>query len=101
MAHCPTVSARPLLVGFALLGTLFTVPLLTAIRNASGPWEAFGLIACAWIIVSGYTLINALVKAELVPGVFIASPVWETNTAFPTQPNAASHREMLPCESAA
>ena len=30
------IGRRPLLVGFALLGTLFTVPLLTAIRNASG-----------------------------------------------------------------
>ncbi|TWI66179.1 MHS family alpha-ketoglutarate permease-like MFS transporter [Pseudoduganella lurida] len=61
------IGRRPLLVGFALLGTLFTVPLLTAIRNASGPWEAFALIACAWLIVSGYTSINALVKAELFP----------------------------------
>lgn len=61
------VGRRPLLVGFALLGTLFTVPLLTAIRHASGPWEAFALIACAWLIVSGYTSINALVKAELFP----------------------------------
>ncbi|TFV90144.1 MFS transporter [Oxalobacteraceae bacterium OM1] len=66
---------RPLLVGFALLGTLFTVPLLTAIRNASGPWEAFGLIACAWIIVSGYTSINALVKAELFPASIRATGV--------------------------
>jgi MHS family alpha-ketoglutarate permease-like MFS transporter len=28
-------------VGFALLGTLLTVPLLTAIQHAQGPWEAF------------------------------------------------------------
>lgn len=61
------VGRRPLLLGFALLGTLFTVPLLTAIRHASGPWEAFALVACAWLIVSGYTSINALVKAELFP----------------------------------
>lgn len=66
---------RPLLIGFALLGTLFTVPLLTAIRNASGPWEAFALIACAWIIVSGYTSINALVKAELFPASIRATGV--------------------------
>ncbi|SHN06174.1 MFS transporter, MHS family, alpha-ketoglutarate permease [Duganella sacchari] len=61
------IGRRPLLVGFAVLGTIFTVPLLTAIRHASGPWEAFALIACAWLIVSGYTSINALVKAELFP----------------------------------
>ena len=69
------IGRRPLLVGFALLGTLFTVPLLTAIRNASGPWEAFALIACAWIIVSGYTSINALVKAELFPATIRATGV--------------------------
>jgi len=69
------IGRRPLLVGFALLGTLFTVPLLTGIRNASGPWEAFGLIACAWIIVSGYTSINALVKAELFPASIRATGV--------------------------
>ena len=61
------IGRKPLLLGFAILGTLFTVPLLTAIRHASGPWEAFGLIACAWLIVSGYTSINAVVKAELFP----------------------------------
>lgn len=69
------IGRRPLLIGFALLGTIFTVPLLTAIRNASGPWEAFGLIACAWIIVSGYTSINALVKAELFPASIRATGV--------------------------
>ena len=69
------VGRRPLLVGFALLGTLFTVPLLSAIRHAQGPWEAFGLIACAWLIVSGYTSINAVVKAELFPAAIRATGV--------------------------
>lgn len=69
------IGRRPLLVGFALAGTLFTVPLLSAIRHAAGPWEAFLLIACAWIIVSGYTSINALVKAELFPASIRATGV--------------------------
>jgi MHS family alpha-ketoglutarate permease-like MFS transporter len=69
------IGRRPLLVGFALLGTLFTVPLLTAIRHAQGPWEAFFLIACAWLIVSGYTSINALVKAEMFPAAIRATGV--------------------------
>ncbi|MDF2432159.1 MAG: transporter, family, alpha-ketoglutarate permease, partial [Mucilaginibacter sp.] len=30
-------------------------------------WVAFALIMCALIIVSGYTSINAVVKAELFP----------------------------------
>jgi MHS family alpha-ketoglutarate permease-like MFS transporter len=61
------IGRKPLLVGFGLLGTLFTVPLLTALSHASGPWQAFLLIALAWLYVSGYTAINAVVKAELFP----------------------------------
>jgi MHS family alpha-ketoglutarate permease-like MFS transporter len=61
------IGRRPLLLGFAVLGTALTVPILSGIRHAQGPWEAFALIACAWLIVSGYTSINAVVKAELFP----------------------------------
>jgi MFS transporter, MHS family, alpha-ketoglutarate permease len=61
------VGRRPLLIGFGVLGTIATVPLLTALSNASGQWEAFGLMMCALLIVSGYTSINAVVKAELFP----------------------------------
>lgn len=61
------IGRRPLLIGFGVLGTLATVPLLTAISHASGQWEAFGLMMLALIIVSGYTSINAVVKAELFP----------------------------------
>lgn len=69
------IGRRPLLVGFAVAGTLFTVPLLSALRHAQGPWEAFALIACAWLIVSGYTSINAVVKAELFPASIRATGV--------------------------
>jgi MHS family alpha-ketoglutarate permease-like MFS transporter len=44
-----------------------TIPLLTALQAAKGPLAAFVLIAAAWAIVSGYTSINAVVKAELFP----------------------------------
>ena len=69
------IGRRALLVAFGVLGTLFTVPLLTAIRHASGPFEAFALIALAWLIVSGYTSINAVVKAELFPAAVRATGV--------------------------
>ncbi len=69
------IGRRPLLVWFATLGTLFTVPLLTAIQHARGPWEAFFLIALAWLIVSGYTSVNAIVKAELFPAAIRATGV--------------------------
>jgi MHS family alpha-ketoglutarate permease-like MFS transporter len=61
------IGRRPLLLAFGLLGTLCTVPLLTAIQHASDPWTAFLLIAAAWLIVASYTSINAVVKAELFP----------------------------------
>ncbi len=58
---------RPMLIAFSVLGTIATVPLLTAIQNARGAWTAFALICCAWLIVALYTSINAVVKAELFP----------------------------------
>nr|WP_245895723.1 MFS transporter [Flavobacterium album] len=61
------IGRKPLLTGFGILGTLATYPLLSGISAATGKWEAFGLIMIALIIVSGYTSINAVVKAELFP----------------------------------
>jgi MHS family alpha-ketoglutarate permease-like MFS transporter len=69
------IGRKPLLVGFGVLGCAFTVPLLTAIQHAQGPWEAFFLIGTAWLIVSGYTSINAVVKAELFPAAIRATGV--------------------------
>lgn len=61
------VGRRPLLLGFGIAGTLLTVPLLNGLSNAYGMWEAFAYLLVALIIVSGYTSINAVVKAELFP----------------------------------
>jgi MHS family alpha-ketoglutarate permease-like MFS transporter len=61
------IGRKWLLIGFGVAGTLLTIPLLTTLQSASGPLHAFVLIALAWVIVSGYTSINAIVKAELFP----------------------------------
>lgn len=61
------IGRKPLLLGFGVLGTLFTVAILTAISHATNEWTAFFLILAALIIVSGYTSINAVVKAEMFP----------------------------------
>ncbi|MFH6963907.1 MFS transporter [Flavobacterium plurextorum] len=61
------IGRKPLLLAFGILGTLATYPLLSAVSGASEKWEAFGYIMIALIIVSGYTSINAVVKAELFP----------------------------------
>lgn len=61
------IGRRPLLIGFGVLGTLLTVPLLTALSQTESKLAAFGLLMAALLIVSGYTSINAVVKAELFP----------------------------------
>lgn len=61
------IGRRPLLLGFGILGTLFTVPLLTGLSKTTDMWTAFFYLIAALIIVSGYTSINAVVKAELFP----------------------------------
>lgn len=58
---------KPLLICFGILGTCFTVPLLTALEHTHSQWTAFLLLMAGLIIVSGYTSINAVVKAELFP----------------------------------
>jgi MHS family alpha-ketoglutarate permease-like MFS transporter len=61
------IGRKWLLIGFGVSGVLFTIPLLTTLQAVKGPWPAFLLIAAAWMIVAGYTSINAVVKAELFP----------------------------------
>lgn len=61
------IGRRPLLIAFGVLGTICTVPLLTALSHTSTLWGAFYLLMAALVIVSGYTSINAVVKAELFP----------------------------------
>lgn len=61
------IGRRPLLIGFGVLGTICTVPLLTALSHTTSQYSAFFLLLAGLIIVSGYTSINAIVKAELFP----------------------------------
>jgi MHS family alpha-ketoglutarate permease-like MFS transporter len=61
------IGRRPLLIGFGLFGSLGTVPLLSALELVHTPLSAFLLIMIALVVVSAYTSINAVVKAELFP----------------------------------
>ncbi|GAB3636281.1 MFS transporter [Hymenobacter arcticus] len=61
------IGRRPLLIFFGVFGALGTVPLLTALSHTTNVWAAFGLLVVALTIVSGYSGINAVVKAELFP----------------------------------
>lgn len=61
------VGRRRVLLTFGVLGVLCTVPLLNALTETKEAWTAFALIVAALAIVSCYTAINAIVKAELFP----------------------------------
>ena len=58
---------RPVLIAFGVLGTLLTVPIMYGIARANTPLLAFVWVMAGLAIVSGYTSINAVVKAELFP----------------------------------
>jgi MFS transporter, MHS family, alpha-ketoglutarate permease len=61
------IGRKPLLIWFGVSGTIFTVPLLYALQATKSALVAWLLLAGAWLIVAGYTSINAVVKAELFP----------------------------------
>lgn len=61
------IGRKPLTMAFGILGTLSTVPLLSAISRSAGKWEVFGLLLIALLIVSLYTSVSSVVKAELFP----------------------------------
>lgn len=61
------VGRRPLLIGFSLGGMLLAVPALAAIGTARYPYEGLALMFAALCVLSGYTSISGLVKAEMFP----------------------------------
>jgi len=61
------IGRKPLLIWFGVSGTIGTIPLLYSLQATKSALVAFLLIGAAWLIVAGYTSINAVVKAELFP----------------------------------
>ncbi|BCJ08660.1 MULTISPECIES: MFS family transporter [unclassified Pseudomonas] len=61
------IGRRNSMLLFGALGTIFTVPLLMALKTVSSPFMAFVLVTLALCIVSFYTSISGLVKAEMFP----------------------------------
>lgn len=80
------IGRRPVMIAFGVLGVLCTVPIMTALGSTTNPLTAFALALSALVIVSGYTAINAVVKAELFPAhiraLGVALPYAIANTAF-------------------
>lgn len=61
------IGRRPVLMAFGVGTVICTVPLMSALGTATSPTTAFLLVLFALVIVSGYTAVNAIVKAELFP----------------------------------
>ena len=61
------VGRRPVLTTFGVLGTIGTVPMLVTLGSTTSAMSAFLLLTLALLVISGYTAINAVVKAELFP----------------------------------
>jgi len=61
------VGRRPLLIAFGVLGSLITWPVLSTLARTHDMMSAIGLVAGALVVVSAYTSVNAIVKAELFP----------------------------------
>lgn len=61
------VGRKTLLVFFGVGGVLYTWFLLTALPQQTTALSAFAILVGGFVILTGYTSINAVVKAELFP----------------------------------
>ena len=61
------IGRRNNMLAFGALVTVCTVPLLTTLGSVTNPWVAFALIVAALSIISFYTAISGVVKAEMFP----------------------------------
>jgi MHS family alpha-ketoglutarate permease-like MFS transporter len=80
------VGRKPVMIAFGVLGAALTYPIMSTIAGTRDPYVAFALVLGALVIVSGYTAINAVVKAELFPAEIrtlgVALPYAVANTVF-------------------
>lgn len=61
------IGRKPLLVFFGAGGVAYTWFLYSALPGATDPVAAFAILFGGFVILTGYTSINAIVKAELFP----------------------------------
>ena len=80
------IGRKPLMIGFGTLGVLCTYPIFAALETVRDPLSAGLLVMAGLVIVTGYTSINAVVKAELFPAhiraLGVALPYALANTLF-------------------
>ena len=61
------IGRRFMLIWFGLGASIFTVPIFTLLSQPQSFFSALGLYCFALLILSGYSSVNAIVKAELFP----------------------------------
>jgi MHS family dicarboxylic acid transporter PcaT-like MFS transporter/MHS family alpha-ketoglutarate permease-like MFS transporter len=61
------IGRRANMLCFASLAVLFTIPIMHTLKDITSPYAAFGLILFALVIISFYTSIGGLIKAEMFP----------------------------------
>lgn len=80
------IGRKPLMMAFGVMGVLFTYFIFSTLAGTKDPFVAFALCLFGLIIVTGYTSINAVVKAELFPAhiraLGVALPYAIANTLF-------------------
>lgn len=80
------IGRKPMMIAFGVSGVLFTYPIFSTLEHTTDMVTASLLIMAALIIVTGYTSINAVVKAELFPAhiraLGVALPYALANTLF-------------------
>ncbi|WP_052507661.1 MFS transporter [Sphingomonas hengshuiensis] len=80
------IGRKPLLILFGIGGALLTVPIFTRLEHVTSSFEAFLLVLAGLLLVTGYTSINAVVKAEMFPAhiraLGVALPYALANTLF-------------------
>ncbi|MFA4892235.1 MFS transporter [Brevundimonas sp.] len=80
------IGRKPVMIAFGVSGVLLTVPIMSALATSDSPFVAFLLAMASLVIVSGYTAINAVVKAELFPAhiraLGVALPYAVANAVF-------------------
>lgn len=80
------IGRKPLMVGFGVLGVVFTWPIFTTLEGVRDPVAAFWIVMGALAIVSGYSAISGVVKAEMYPAAIrtlgVALPYAIANAVF-------------------
>ncbi len=80
------IGRKPLMIGFGVMGVICTYPIFATLAVTKDPLVAGLLVMAGLVIVTGYTSINAVVKAELFPAhiraLGVALPYALANTMF-------------------